>query len=513
MAMSGRPRGAGRIRGSGFAVLIASGLVACGGDGSGPLIVIDGEFGDWDAVPPALVDSTENGPGAVDFGEIRVESDDDAVYFAIDFGRTVNHQAMQGAVTLAFDTDDDPFTGTDTGDLEGVDLSLVFSPMRLSGGAVGQGVAVSHAGEESGDAYGIGVYVAPTFASRYTELRIDRSAFTGDTLRARLSYSLADGEIGDRTDVFRVPLRRSSGHARRLADVDAVRRAPGTALRVLSWNVSDLGPIEAPDAFSRLITGLAPDVILFDEVSRDIDASWFADRFAELDGEWTIVRGMAGGRQTTLAASRFPVRPVLERIEYADSILVLIGEPSTPQLQQDLLTGISDAMPALAVAIDVDGRQILMVTTDLQCCGHAGSSEDRARWMMADRIRDAVAEAIASASWAGVIVAGDFNLVGSRAPLDIIGAALDPAGADLEPAFALRLDGASTATWRSPGPFPPGRLDFVLYSTSSLDVLRAFPFAVEDLAPSAVRSLALDAEDSRVVSDHLPVIVDFAIRR
>lgn len=81
------------------------------------------------------------------------------------------------------------------------------------------------------------------------------------------------------------------------------------------------------------------------------------------------------------------------------------------------------------------------------------------------------------------------------------------------PAPALRLNGVSMATWQSAGPFPPGRLDFVLHAPSSLAVLKAFPFDAADLAPQALSRLGLNVEDSRAVSDHLPVVVDYVVRR
>jgi endonuclease/exonuclease/phosphatase (EEP) superfamily protein YafD len=476
---------------------------------AGPLIVIDGELADWDTVPTLLVDPSENGPGAVDLGEVRIGSDDSAVYFALDFGRTVNAQAMQGSVRLELDTDGDAATGGVESGMAGADRTIVFSSHRLFGGPVGSGVETTSPG-----VYGIGFDYAPTWASRYFEVRIDRTAFTADTLRGRLSYMTPDGATADETDVFTAALRPPVGRSARQADAAAVSRSPDAELRLLSWNVGDRGPVTATEAFDRLMRALEPDVILLDEVARDIDAEWFERLFASFGGNWTVVRGESGGRQTALIASRLPLEPVasLASVEYPDSIYRL-SESSSRQLQLDLATGPADRMPVLGAMLETGSSRLLLVTLDLPCCGYAGSAEDQARIVMADAINRAVSETVAAADPTGVIVAGDFNLVGSRTPLDRLLTGLDPADGDLAPVRALRSNGASAATWWNPSDrFPPGRLDWVLHS-QTLEPVRAFVFDASDVTAAAAQSLGIEAADSDAVSDHRPVIVDFAVRR
>lgn len=75
-----------------------------------------------------------------------------------------------------------------------------------------------------------------------------------------------------------------------------------------------------------------------------------------------------------------------------------------------------------------------------------------------------------------------------------------------------RLDGASSTIWRSPGPFPPGRLDHVLVSGSSLEILRSFAFDPADLREEALDGLGLRRKDGEI-TDHLPLVVDLRMRR
>jgi endonuclease/exonuclease/phosphatase family metal-dependent hydrolase len=77
---------------------------------------------------------------------------------------------------------------------------------------------------------------------------------------------------------------------------------------------------------------------------------------------------------------------------------------------------------------------------------------------------------------------------------------------------SYRLDGVSTTTWRAPGPFPPGKLDYLFVSASRLEVLRSFAFDPADLSPAARRRLGVRTEDG-AVTDHLPVVADIRVRQ
>jgi hypothetical protein len=110
----------------------------------------------------------------------------------------------------------------------------------------------------------------------------------------------------------------------------------------------------------------------------------------------------------------------------------------------------------------------------------------------------------------GVIVGGDFNLVGDPAVLSITGGNAAPDGGSLERVRALQIDGLTDATWANPDePFVPGRLDNVLFSPASLAVKRAFVFDSSDLAPRWQSYYGVRPGDNADASDHLPVVVDF----
>jgi hypothetical protein len=115
-----------------------------------------------------------------------------------------------------------------------------------------------------------------------------------------------------------------------------------------------------------------------------------------------------------------------------------------------------------------------------------------------------------------VVIGGDFNLVGTRHPLEVVRRGLDIDGSRLGVLYAAQLDGLSADTWRSPdggGPFVPGRLDWLLYSDSTLEALRGFVFDSSDLTPYWLTQHRLRNHDSNATSDHLPIVADFRRRR
>lgn len=91
---------------------------------------------------------------------------------------------------------------------------------------------------------------------------------------------------------------------------------------------------------------------------------------------------------------------------------------------------------------------------------------------------------------------------------------LDTGGGDLGVARPGRPRDRSLVTWRSTregDPFSPGRLDYVLYRGSVLEVERAFVLDAADLSPAALEVLGVRESDT-LESDHLPLVVDFRVR-
>lgn len=497
--------------------------------GGTPPVVVDGVPAEWDDVAPAWELPPADRPPRDEPGPprpvaLRLQGHGPTLYLLIDLDREVNLQSMSGSLRLALDGDGDPRTGEQAGGLQGADLVVDFSHRPESGSEpFGQGILVREAGEALWeDAYGVGLLYAPTWASTRFEVRLALPSQAGRSpagappgVRLRLATLGASGEEVAATPVLaHVPAPVDAPPRR--DGTPAVERAPGSDLRILTWNVGDRGMMRTPAPYLRLIAALAPDVLLLDELNPAMDSLWLAETLGGLsDGAtWQVVMGTGGGRQRTAVAAKVSLtpRPELGRVPWPDSVVRLEGLPMSNQMRGDLATAREDDLPTVGATTVIQDRTLLFVPLDLMCCGRAGGPEDRARIMAVEAIRSAVQAALAAGDIGGVVVGGDLNLVGSREPLDRLRTGLDPAGGDLVSAPTPRLDGASTMTWRSPGPFPPGQLDHVLVSGSSLEILRSFAFDPADLSVGVRNALGVRPEDGEV-TDHLPLVVDVRIRR
>ena len=106
---------------------------------------------------------------------------------------------------------------------------------------------------------------------------------------------------------------------------------------------------------------------------------------------------------------------------------------------------------------------------------------------------------------APVLLIGDYNLVGSRKPLDIINAA------GLHDVICTGGDGTAH-TWRGLKPdesFWPGRLDLV--STTGFKAVNGRVFDTGRLTETERKQLSVEKADS-LASDHLMLVVDCELR-
>ena len=72
--------------------------------------------------------------------------------------------------------------------------------------------------------------------------------------------------------------------------------------------------------------------------------------------------------------------------------------------------------------------------------------------------------------------------------------------------------GREAYTWRDDSSsFAPGRLDYIVYSDSVLDLGNHFILWTPDLTPDELRAAGLEAMDTLVASDHLPLVADFIL--
>jgi endonuclease/exonuclease/phosphatase family metal-dependent hydrolase len=341
----------------------------------------------------------------------------------------------------------------------------------------------------------------PTYAATWYEARLTRTP--GSPLPLPTAGLLTQGQVAgavvmlDETgavegyaDPFAIAVEPVFAGGRTLHDIPMPGPAEG-AVRVMSYNVERNTPLSKPESFRRLIAATRPDVLLLQEWDAG-DAAAMAAWFSQIDGgEWHVAKaaGSLGDGGGVAIVSRFPLTPLPGGLTTHES------------------SGSRPVRFVGAVVVTPAG-EMLVASAHLKCCGSAGTSEDQRRLAEAGAINMMLRATAAAYPGAVRIVGGDLNLVGSRPPLDVLRAGLDADDSDLAVAVPVTWGDCTLTTWRDPGTdFPPGRLDYVLYSDANCEVTGAYVLDTGNLSESARAAMGLQAGDG-AEADHLPVFID-----
>lgn len=422
-------------------------------------------------------------------------------------------QAAPQTVAILLDADGNAATGmsgtqSPTSGL-GIDLEIQCSPLDPNGGAPTKGAAcfaVSSDGTRTPIANAaLDVSFAPTYAAEWYEMRIKRDAplaalvasAGGGLARGVVVMTDHAGEIEAWADPFSVslPPARKAGDSPAAGDVGqgVIPARPAESLRVMTLNVLKSGPVTRPDSFARLLNAVAPDVVLLEEWD-DGDATsvqaWFTT-LIKSDAGWHVLKP-AGS--SVAIASRYPITQIGGKVEGVTK------DDGTPHGVRYVAGTVNSPIGAVAVA-----------AVHLKCCGSADSWEDQLRTRESKAINANFAAAAKDVKVR--LIGGDFNLVGSRPPLDIMRSGLDADASDLSIADPIVSGDHAMYTWVDWNTaFTPGRLDYLLYSDSSAEVVRSFVIDTSRLSDAALNAAGLSRSDSQA-TDHRPVVVDVRAKR
>ena len=451
--------------------------------------VVDGVLDEWGA--PLHADAAGDG-SPVDLGRLWAASDEGYLYLAFEVGAEVNLQ-NDNTLALYLDTDDDASTGEP---VAGIGAEVRYAFGARSGTATLDGYAPAAI-----DYRTLGLISAPTVTSSRFEVALRRDAavagvplFSGPTVRVALVDGGGD-VLPDAPGGVLVPLG-SEPPARPAADLG---RRSGD-LRVMTYNVLRDGLFQDAliDRFRRLFQAVDPDVVALQEVYAH-DASDAASRLNALVPGTTWYGAGAPGIDAMVVAQY----PVLETA----SLCERPGVPSSCNVAALLDLG--------------DGRRLYVVSMHPPCCTNDAGRQAEFD-LLAAHLRDARASG-ALASSTPVVVAGDMNLVGDRRQVETLltgsiadvgrfgpSARPDADGTALADAAPRTTGLPAVFTWINDGDqFPPGRLDYVVYSDALLELGNGFALYTPGLTAEELAQHGLDAGDT-AASDHLPVVQDFA---
>ncbi len=320
-----------------------------------------------------------------------------------------------------------------------------------------------------------------TYAADRFELRLDLSLFgvdVGDSIEIDFSGSdeLDEPAVFPFTEPADAPIIRSP------------QQQPCTTFRIASLNTlfgGLLNPDQAP-AIGRLVQAAAADIYCFQE--QDSPAGDIADRLEGLDP-------LQNGAPWNVLVS-------------ADTVIAS---------QEFMLPIPHDGDAAAIVDFGSDGA-VGVFSIHPPCCGYIGNGQDLARIAEMEEVvatiedfrGGALGPQLVPYRYVPIIIIGDWNLVGSRTPLDLV----ENRGGLIQTHWLLRhLVNSDVFTWRSlstsPGGFSPGLLDLLTYSAGLLNPRNGFVLDSGALTGDLLDELQLDPADS-TASDHFMLVGDFA---
>jgi len=464
-------------------------------------ITIDGNFDDWHAGLTTYTDTYENISG-IDLLEIQVTNDDEFLFIRIkanqEFDITDDDTILQ-ELGLFIDADNDANTGFDIQQDYGSELGLLFTRLYAHYNVTPYSqVSMSD----------LKVRIAPTVTSDEFEIAIGRHVlpdginplFSSATIKILVKNDDNFDRIPNIGDVFTYTFDETPVQAYTPIDINK-----GTAehIRIVAYNTLLNGLLDTDrlDDFERIIKSLNPDIIGFVESYNTSEAyvkglfdTWLP--LGTVDG-WYVEQH--GGEVTV---SRWEITQQWSHLTRQFPVLIDLPD-------------------------ETYHTDLLFTNAHLSCCGADTSRQDQV---------DQYAAFILDAKTSGGLVdlpentpfvyGGDLNLVGLSQQLETLrtgdiqdtvtygqGGFLDWDDTEVKEENCLQADVRMNYTWRSDSQvFPPGKLDFILFSDFTLEAEKSFVLQTELMSTGRLTNYDLQQNDTGTASDHFPVVTDFSIK-
>ena len=447
-------------------------------------IQLDGYFDDWSTLAPVFTDAAgDDGTSGIDFGSVWVANDQDYLYVRFETGADVQPDEQQ-QMRLYLDTDMNAGTGLSYG---GIGAELMWEFGYRDGTFTKGGTATVQHDD-------VGLLMGPTVSSTDFEIALRRDAvpangqtlFSGDTVRFILRDAASGGDLAPNSGSISYTFSAGS----LAVDTLDLGRADPAHIRLATWNVENDGLFAggtAEQAQNRLLDVMDPDVLVvceaWNHTAGEVGAIIEQHLPSDQGEDWYAVKLDAGN----VVCSRFPI---------LDSWEVNPGYRITAALL--------DLGPDPA-------KDLLLIACHWRCC-----TADAERQEEADSIIEFLADARTP---------GGLNLVGWRQQLetiltgDIINEGLygpdsapDWGALPLVPVIARQADARRADTWWNDGStYYPGKLDWILYTDSALDLHRNFVLETRTMKPETLALHGLYAGDTTLASDHAALVADFAV--
>ena len=453
-------------------------------------IIVDGQTGDWGDASPAWTDPTgDNGISPVDFHRLWLANDENFIYLRFETGSEVVLDT-DNSIVVYIDWDGQASTGLNISNI-GADFKWEFGQR--------QGTAYSQSGSTTIHHADLGFYQAPTVSSSQFEIAFSRNASVPVALGKTISI-LFQNEGGANLDTLpdsgSISYAPSDDHAPPFHHI-SLAKTSATDLRIMTYNTHNDTLFSQTAAYTRILTALEPDIINFQELYSHTDA-----------------------QTATLITQILPPAPGegWYCAQAADCVTISRYAISNTWNLDGNLVSLITAPQSLPTS------NILLVNAHPPCC-----TDDSGRQLEIDHIMSFIRDAKAGSGPLNlpkktpIIITGDMNLVGLSQQLktlltgDIVhesqyGADLQPDwdGSSLSDCISTHNSSRAAYTWRSDtSDYPPGRLDYIVYTDSVIQTSHHFILWTPDMMTEELAQYGLNAEDTPSASDHLPHVADF----
>ena len=445
-------------------------------------VAMDGYFDDWNNVDVFFVDNIADGKD-FDFSEIKITNDENNIYLNILFANNEFHLQKNNEIKIYIDCDNNSSTGKGVSNI-GAEIEWNFGDRRgfYHNGSVPEGI----------DLENFRVKISPTYTAERFEVSIPRNFNNNLLIDENIKIVIAEEkdyfpDQNNSLDYFVDP-QKTSGYSSKSID-----RFENSHIRILTYNVYFSGPVEEDrkEYFERIIKAVKPDIIAFQEM-----VSAYKNKLESTIRDWLndsdfniVVQDGAN-----MVASRFPI---LEQSSFI----------STGRIS--------------AVLLDTEielGKNLLLLNTHLAYESDASRQADADETIMNLAHLKSGTGAFEIESDIPIIIAGDFNLSGSKQVLEtfLTGDIYDESnfGSDAFPDWdnsgvkdlnSLQQAAPVNYTTARHG---DGKIDYVFYTDSNLEIGNHFVLNTGIISDTDLQIFGLNKADTEEASDHLPTIFD-----
>ena len=480
-------------------------------------ILADEEFADWYEISPIYIDSENDQlSGNVDFGRFWITNNDNYLFLRIEVGDKLNFQS-NNLISLYIDSDSNSETGLQVSNI-GAELEYIFGERRGNVILGSANYVIRHSD--------IGLISSPTVTSEQFEIAVDLNTELGGTRLFQgedISILFKDNSSG--SDQLPnsgeiINYKMSSMSYSGLPGYSVKKENP-SFLRILSYNVlrDNLFETSLFDEYSRILKAVDADIIAFQEIYDNTSQ-------ATADLIETILPSEEGESWYHSKAEDIdPNNPY-------NTDLVIVSRfriKESFRIEGFYIEGSVIDRANFGVLLDLRPEydsDLLVINAHPPCCSRDDRRQEEVDKIMAF-IRDSKSDGgeLNLVENTPILIVGDMNFVGFDSQRNTLlrgdiqnneayGPDFTPDwnGSDFADSKPYTTNIPGTFTWyNEEESFPPGRLDYIIYSSSVMTLKNSYSLFTPSMAPDSLLRYDLQLNDVVSASDHLPLVADFEL--